>query len=61
MESDSEGEEIEEEVLVEVAQRPPFLSLQDRVATARQFEHMQVRHIRLVVHNCIFLLELFGF
>lgn len=49
MESDSEGEENEEVVLVEVEQRPPFLTPPDRVATGRQVEYMQVCHIRLLV------------
>nr|XP_046243802.1 centrosomal protein of 78 kDa [Scatophagus argus] len=43
VESDSEGEDAgeEEEVVVEVEQRPSSLSLQDRI-TERQFEHMQM-------------------
>lgn len=55
VESDSEGEEDEEEekvVVVEVEQRSPSPNLQDRI-TARQFEHMQVSH-----HKVVFKLEL---
>lgn len=44
VESDSEGEENEEEVVVEVDQRLSSLSLQDR-ADRKQVEHMQVSHI----------------
>lgn len=62
VESDSEGEENDEEVVVEVEQRPSSLSLQDRVATRQQFEHKQVSHIRPpVVPNWIFLSEHFRF
>lgn len=43
---EEEGEE-EEEVVVEVEQRPSSLRLQERI-TGRQFEHLQVSHIRLV-------------
>ena len=47
VESDSEGEEEEEEeeVVVEVEQQPSSLDHQDRI-TGRQFERMQVSHIR---------------
>lgn len=51
METDSEGEENEEEVVVEVEQQPSSPSLQDKVS-ARQ---LQVSHLKLtVVPNWIF-------
>ena len=50
MESESEGEDSygdeEEEVVVEVEQSPSSLHVQDRI-TSRQFDRVQVSHIRL--------------
>lgn len=48
VDSDSEGEEDaeEEELVVEVEQRPSSFSVKDRII-GRQFEHMQVSHNRL--------------
>lgn len=52
MESDSEGEENEDEVVVEVDQRLSSLSLQDRVANRKQVEHMRVSHIAKSQTGC---------